>query len=248
LEKIFYKDSVLARKIKEKHGFIRITGTSKKVLMYFFIISLIYLGVSITFLSDFSSAKLTTHPSTHSNQENLNSSAYSRGACEEIAEVMRQAQNKVALLIVFAGLASLGVVYYLIMKILTPLDTIISSLQKISRGNLRETVSVAGIDEIRHLRDIINDITSNFQETLLLTASLSVSSQESLEKLKTEIHNASNEGNTAKEEITKLNDNMTELQEIIHYFQFYNVTIKDGHIHNIEHSNGDSILNENNDT
>ena len=219
----YNKDNALARKTIEKHGLTNTTKTLAKVILYLLLFSLLSFAAGLKISTEPCYQKADTFHTGEVRSDNLKQSSLT-----SLGPLL-----KAASLIVLTGLGIFGFLYYLNQKLLAPLNRIAGSLEEILNGNLRGTISVKGIDEVCRVSSLVNDVSANFQETLLLTASLNNSSLKSLEKLDTLVNCLSPCDQTVvQEELEALRNNMEELNEVIHYFEFYHVKVNDGHILN----------------
>lgn len=119
-----------------------------------------------------------------------------------------------------------GLGFYLMNKrSITPLNKIIAGLETIQGGNLDVTLNSGGSREIEQIESLINDISSNFQEILLLVWTHSDKSAASCHRLTEAIRQLPDNNLEMLTEIASIHQRFREMRSLISEFEFYDVTL-----------------------
>ena len=138
-------------------------------------------------------------------------------------EYLNEFNNVHYKLIVVISIFLLGIIavmVILISLILGPLERIIRGAQKVSGGDLQVNFQVRTGDELSQLANVLNDLTTNFREILVLMKSSyrnGLNMVEDLRKIKPGSAKAKKE---VKQSIEDLDDLFIKLKEITDYFSY----------------------------
>ena len=108
-----------------------------------------------------------------------------------------------------------------------PLNKIISGLQAIQDGNLGVTLNTGGCREIEQIESLINDISTNFQEILLLVWTHSDQSAASCHRMRKIIQQLPDGDLRILAEIASIHQRFREIRNLISEFEFYDVTLNE---------------------
>ena len=145
------------------------------MLVYFLLIGFASLFVSIEFIADTNSPELK--------QELLsNFSQYSQNeiAIADVFLPIEKIRNKAILMIVIIMLVMVIVLTMFTKTITEPLQHMIETAKKISGGDLRQSIEIHSNTELAELGNVINELSSNLQETTLLSKNVCQIGSESI--------------------------------------------------------------------
>ena len=132
-----------------------------------------------------------------------------------------------------------GIIMFVMVIVLTmfiknitePLQHMIQLSQKISSGDLSQTIRVHANNELSELGNVINEMSSNLQEIILLSQRTCEGGQvfveEALKRLEHGVLDAKSAAEM-KDAVENLGNELSMLNEVITYFSFYTVERK-GH-------------------
>lgn len=145
-----------------------------------------------------------------------------RVAYEQYRKVLYECRNRMLVLLVVT-IVCVGVITYLfVKKILIPLRKVARAADEISQGNLNVTAPSNPGGEIGQLAEIINDLSVNFQEVLLLTGTAVGNSFSAIEKIETLLKSdTSASTEELQEQIRLLRKDMEMLSSVVKDFEFY---------------------------
>ena len=112
-------------------------------------------------------------------------------------------------------------------RTIIPLNKIISGLKAIQDGNLDVTLNTGGCREIDQIESLINDISSNFQEILLLVWTHSDQSAASCHRMRKIIQQSPDSDLRILTEIASIHQRFREIRNLISEFEFYDVTLNE---------------------
>ena len=137
------------------------------MIIYFLLIGFASLLVGVEFLVETQGAKL---------REELLSSfeQYSKKKISEdtLFKPIDRLRSKAILMIVVVLFVMIIVLMMFIKNITEPLQHMIETAQKISKGDLSQTIEIKSNDELIKLGNVINEMSSNLQEIILLSKNL----------------------------------------------------------------------------
>jgi len=99
--------------------------------------------------------------------------------------------------------------------------------REISKGNLSTTMPIYTNDEIGQLGSIINDITADFQEVLLMVGKINNSAVRSVDSVynRVEVLKEREITDEIRKELNVLYENIGELKALVESFKFYQVDL-----------------------
>ncbi len=200
---------------KAKHSLQR------TMIIYFLLIGFASLLVGVEFIVD-------THGQELKDELVLNFEKYSEKEIEidDIFSPIEKLRNKAILMIIIIMAVMIIVLTMFIKNITEPLQHMIEVSREISSGNLSQTIKIHSDNELSELGNVINEMSSNLQEIILLSKTMCSSG----ENFYTQVSDILNRQSLNPEQITKvlkeikkLKLNLDLLKEFIDYFHFYSV-------------------------
>lgn len=200
---------------KAKHSLQR------TMIIYFLLIGFASLLVGVEFIID-------THGHELKDELVLNYEKYSKKEIEtdDIFIPIEKLRNKAILMIIIIMAVMIIVLTMFIKNITEPLQHMIEVSREISSGDLSQTIKIHSDNELSELGNVINEMSSNLQEIILLSKTMCSSG----EKFYTQVSDILNRQSLNPEQITEvrkkiaqLNKNLNLLKEFTDYFSFYSV-------------------------
>lgn len=195
------------------------------MIVYFLLIGFASLLVGVEFILETRKSEL---------KETLlsNFERYSKNeiAKDEVFAPIDKLRSKAVLMIVIILCVMIIVLTMFIKNITGPLQHIIEVAKNISGGDLSHTVTVHSRNELAELGKVINEMSSNLQEIILLSKQLCSSGNEFAEKTSFMLEQENpgpGEIAEVREEIVRLNEEIGMLSQVIEYFNFYTVEKSD---------------------
>lgn len=150
----------------------------RSMIIYFLLIGFASCLVGVEFIVDTNNKELRTQLS-----ENFN--RLSKGEIEhnEAFHPIDVLRNKAVIMVGVILVVVIIVLSMLIKNITEPLQHMIEVSKEISRGDLSQTVSINTMNELSELGAVINELTSNLQELLLLSKDLCRSGEKFIQGL-----------------------------------------------------------------
>ncbi len=200
---------------KAKHSLQR------TMIIYFLLIGFASLLVGVEFIID-------THGHELKDELVLNYEKYSKKEIEtdDIFIPIEKLRNKAILMIIIIMAVMIIVLTMFIKNITEPLQHMIEVSREISSGDLSQTIKIHSDNELSELGNVINEMSSNLQEIILVSKTMCSSG----EKFYTQVSDILNQQSLNPEqiakvwkEIKKLKLNLDLVKEFIDYFHFYSV-------------------------
>jgi methyl-accepting chemotaxis protein len=200
---------------KAKHSLQR------TMIIYFLLIGFASLLVGVEFIVD-------THGHELKDELVLNFEKYSKKEIEtdDIFSPIEKLRNKAILMIIIIMAVMIIVLTMFIKNITEPLQHMIEVSREISSGDLSQTIKIHSDNELSELGNVINEMSSNLQEIILVSKTMCSSG----EKFYTQVSDILNQQSLNSEqiakvwkEIKKLKINLDLVKEFIDYFHFYSV-------------------------
>ncbi len=200
---------------KAKHSLQR------TMIIYFLLIGFASLLVGVEFIID-------THGHELKDELVLNYEKYSKKEIEtdDIFIPIEKLRNKAILMIIIIMAVMIIVLTMFIKNITEPLQHMIEVSREMSSGDLSQTIKIHSDNELSELGNVINEMSSNLQEIILVSKTMCSSG----EKFYTQVSDILNRQSLNPEQITEvrkkiaqLNKNLNLLKEFTDYFSFYSV-------------------------
>ncbi|QTA90777.1 HAMP domain-containing protein [Desulfonema magnum] len=194
----------------------------RTMIIYFLLIGFASLLVGIEFIVE-------THGSDLKEELLSNFEMYSKGeiGTDSLFAPIDKLRSK-AILMIFIILCVMIIVLTMFIKNITgPLQHMIEISKEISRGDLSYTVAVRSNNELSELGNVINEMSSNLQEIILLSKNLCSSGDKFVENTSAILNDkktlAVEDIENLKEKTDYLKTELEMLSEVIEYFNFYTI-------------------------
>ena len=193
----------------------------RTMIIYFLLIGFASLLVGLEFIAEANGPKLKK--SILSNCEKYSNHEIEQ---EVLLKPIDRLRNKAVFMIGIIMFVILIVLTMFIKNITEPLQHMIEVSKKISTGDLSRTVKIHSDNELSELGNVINEMSSNLQEIILLSQNMCTSGREFVERSSEilESETLNKEGIIMiKQEIKTFNNELAMLDEFIDYFKFYSL-------------------------
>jgi HAMP domain-containing protein len=189
------------------------------MLVYFLLIGVASLFVSFEFIAD-----------THSQElkqgliDNFQKYSQAEMVIDDVFQPIEKIRNKAILMIAIIVFVMVIVLTMFTKNITEPLQHMIEVSKKLAKGDLRQTITIQSDNELAELGNVINELSSNLQETTLLSKNVCTIGADSISKIMEIL---------AKEDLTpedraKINQELAILQQelgsldgLVNCFHFY---------------------------
>ena len=193
----------------------------RTMIIYFLLIGFASVLVGVEFMADFQSgslkeeiwANIQTYGKAEVNQEAI------------FAPIDRM-RSKAMLMVAIIMLVMIIVLTMFIKNITEPLQHMIQLSEKISSGDLSQTIRIDANNELADLGNVINEMASNLQEIILLSQRMCAGGKRYIQEV---IGYLDEEPLTEektlqmKVAVEKIREDLAMLEEVIAYFNFYSV-------------------------
>jgi methyl-accepting chemotaxis protein len=146
---------------------------------------------------------------------------------DELFAPLDKLRSKAILMIVIILSVMIIVLTMFIKNITGPLQHMIEASKEISRGDLSRTIKIHSHNELSELGNVINEMSSNLQEIIMLSKNLCASGNDFVEKSSSIL---AHEGELNAEDVEELKAETEHLKaeldmlsEVIEYFNFYTI-------------------------
>lgn len=193
----------------------------RTMIIYFLLIGFASLLVGIEFIVD-------THGQELKDELVLNFEKYSKKEIEtdDIFSPIEKLRNKAILMIIIIMAVMIIVLTMFIKNITEPLQHMIEVSREISSGDLSQTIKIHSDNELSELGNVINEMSSNLQEIILLSKTMCSSGENFYTQVSDMLNRQSlnpEQITEVRKEIEQLNKNLNLLKEFTDYFSFYSV-------------------------
>lgn len=191
----------------------------RTMIIYFLLIGVASLFVSIEFILDTQRPALKQELTT-------NFTAYSQGTMgyEQVFAPITRIRHKAVLTIAIIMFVLLIVLTMFVKNITEPLQHMIETAREIAGGDLRKTVQINTRNELAELGQVINELSSNLQEAVLLSRNICTAGTTTIDSLGELV--AKGEASPelqlkAGRDLEKLRLEIAQLRELTGYFHFF---------------------------
>lgn len=193
----------------------------RTMIIYFLLIGFASVLVGIEFLADF-------HRGALKNEiwQNMLNYGQDDQFQEDIFAPIDRMRSKAVLMVAIIMLVMVIVLTMFIKNITEPLQHMIRLSEKISAGDLSQTIRIDANNELADLSSVINEMSSNLQEIILLSHRMCSDGKSFIEEALSQLKNKPISVENAMElekAVLELNDKLSMLEEIIAYFNIYSV-------------------------
>ena len=157
----------------EKSGY----SLQRTMLVYFLLIGVASLFVSFEFIAD-----------THSQElkqgliDNFAKYSQAEMVIDDVFQPIEKIRNKAILMIAIIVFVMVIVLTMFTKNITEPLQHMIEVSKKLATGDLRQTIAIQSDNELGELGNVINELSSNLQETTLLAKNVCTIGADSISK------------------------------------------------------------------
>lgn len=191
----------------------------RTMIIYFLLIGFASLLVGVEFIIDTHGTELKQE--LFSNFDKHSKNEISSG---EIFAPIDKLRNKAILMIAIIMFVMIIVLTMFIKNITEPLQHMIEASEEISGGDLSQTIKIHSNNELAELGNVINEMSSNLQEIILLSQNMCSSGNDFVAKVSSVLEHENvtlGDIQNVKEEILHLKEELDMLSEVIEYFNFY---------------------------
>ena len=191
----------------------------RTMLVYFLLIGVASLFVSFEFIADTNSQELRQE--LISNFQKLSQAEM---VIDDVFKPIEKIRNKAILMIAIIMFVMAIVLTMFTKNITEPLQHMIEMAKKLATGDLRQTIEIQTGNELAELGNVINELSSNLQETTLLSKNVCTIGADSITKIN-EILSTKELTPADKEmislEINTLQRELGSLDGLVTCFHFY---------------------------
>ena len=196
----------------------------RTMIMYFMLIVCASLLVTIEFVFDVQSPELKSIL-----LENFAKFSSTQINEIQVFEPIVDLRNKAILMIAIIMYVTIIVLTMLIKNITGPLQHMIGVSEKISEGDLTQTISIDSANELAQLGGVINEMSSNLQEVTMLSQTMSESGTQCISHVRELLQTEHFETSKAAEiinELEQLQMDFEMLKEFTECFRLYELDDK----------------------
>jgi methyl-accepting chemotaxis protein len=196
----------------------------RTMIIYFLLIGFASMLVGIEFLADFHSGDLKNEI-----WNNISQSGIEELSKEKIFAPIDRMRSKAILMVVIIMVVMLIVLTMFIKHITEPLQHMIGLSEKISAGDLSQTIRVDADNELAQLGRVINEMSSNLQEIMLLSQGLCDNGDKYIDNSLRQLNHTAlgdNDIDALRDSIGSLKLELSTLREFVACFKFYSVDHK----------------------
>jgi HAMP domain-containing protein len=193
----------------------------RTMIIYFLLIGFASVLVGVEFWADFHRGALKSEI-----WENIRIYGQDDQHQEAIFAPIDRMRSKAMLMVGIIMLVMVIVLTMYIKNITEPLQHMILLSEKISAGDLSQTIHIDANNELSDLSNVINEMSSNLQEIILLAQRICSDGRTFVDDTLQQLQNRPlDENNIARLEKTlnQIGGNLAVLDEVITYFNFYSV-------------------------
>ena len=189
------------------------------MLVYFLLIGVASLFVSFEFIADTHSQEL---------KQGLidNFQKYSRAemVIDDVFQPIEKIRNKAILMIAIIVFVMVIVLTMFTKNITEPLQHMIIRSKKLAMGDLRQTIEIQSGNELGELGSVINELSSNLQETTMLSKNVCMIGVASINKtleILSKDNLLSEDREKIRRELDTLRHELASLDGLVNCFHFY---------------------------
>ncbi len=193
----------------------------RTMIIYFLLIGAASLLVGFEFIID-------THREELSKELLSSIGKYSNNEikADQVLQPVARLRNKAILMVAIIMFVMVVVLTMFIKNITDPLQHMIETSREISRGDLSCTINICSNNELAELGSVINEMSSNLQEIILLSKNLCSSGNDFAGNILAILKNRnlrSEDIIRIKEETTCFKTELESLNQVVDDFNFYTV-------------------------
>ncbi len=189
------------------------------MIIYFLLIGSASLLMGVEFLFD------THGPELKENLfSNFEKNLKNQMEIDQVFVPVEKLRNKALLMIAVIMVVMVIVLTMFIKNITEPLQHMIESSKKISKGDLSQTIDIQSTNELAELGHVINEMSSNLQEIILLSKNMGSAGKDFIRKTSSTLKHQKlsyNDINKIGRDLMHLKKNVELLNEAVDFFNFY---------------------------
>jgi methyl-accepting chemotaxis protein len=218
------------KSLKERKKYAVFTNLKKKLLIYFLLIVFVSLSISLELIWEVGEMKLKDelkYGVVNSTPDGEVREAVSAIDYNEAFKPLRKLQIRMMIILGIVIFAIFLTLFFFVKDVAGPLDDMVKTAKEVSKGNLGKTVPVYSKDEIGQLGSIINDITADFQEVLLMVGKISISASDATDIIhnKVEVLKENTISSDIQRQLNVLYKDISELKSLVESFSFYHIDL-----------------------
>ena len=193
----------------------------RTMIIYFLLIGFASVLVSVEFMADFHSGSLKSEI-----WDNLQRFGNSDHHQKEIFAPIDRMRSKAMLMVAIILVVMLIVLTMFIKNITEPLQHMIKVSEKISAGDLSQSVRIDANNELAELGNVINEMATNLQEIILLSQRMSEGGKQYVEEaigLLNQRPLSDDHLPRMESLVLTIKNELVALEEVISCFNFYSV-------------------------
>lgn len=196
----------------------------RTMIIYFLLIGFASVLVGVEFLADFHRGALKTEI-----WENMLKYGQDGQYQEAIFAPIDRMRSKAMLMVGIIMVVMVIVLTMFIKNITEPLQHMIHLSEKISAGDLSQTIHIDANNELADLSGVINEMSSNLQEIILLSQSICTEGKKFVQEALIQLKNkplSIKRAEQLERTVLKVNAELSILDEVIAYFNVYSLDRK----------------------
>lgn len=194
------------------------------MIIYFLLIGSASLLMGVEFLFDTHGPELKDN--LFSNFEKISQNQMD---IDQLFVPVEKLRNKALLIIAVIMVVMIIVLTMFIKNITEPLQHMIESSKEISKGDLSQTIHIQSTNELADLGHVINEMSSNLQEIILLSKNMGSVGMDFINKTSSTLKHpelSHNDINRIGRDLLELKKNVELLNDAVNFFNFYAVPKK----------------------
>ena len=197
------------------------SSLQRTMIIYFLLIGFASVLLGIEFLADFQSGSLKREI-----WANMQQYGHADQYQEVILAPIDRMRSKAVLMVAIILLVMIIVLTMFIKNITEPLQHMIQLSEKISAGDLSQTIRIDAHNELADLGNVINEMSSNLQEIILLSQRICTGGKRYVGELLSCLEDkplTEARSGMMEETVRRISADLDLLDEVVAYFNFYSV-------------------------
>ncbi|MBI5249470.1 MAG: methyl-accepting chemotaxis protein [Desulfomonile tiedjei] len=193
-------------------------ATRYRLVAVFCLLALVAIGLNALFV-----AELHTEIEKIEVLLKTNSGGNPSGDLRKEIEFLSSQKTRMTVLLAVLIACFGSIVYLFYRRVAIPLEGLTRAARRMSRGELSATVHVHPKHDFREIAQIINDMSANFQEVLLLMGTTVGNSQSAIEQIEKLLKNGNAAGcaEDLTDQIQTIRNDLELLSSVMREFEFY---------------------------
>lgn len=191
----------------------------RTMIIYFLLIGFASMLVGIEFWADFQSGELKSEI-----WQNLSQFDHEQISREAVFAPIDRLRSKAILMVAIIMIVMLIVLTMFIKNITEPLQHMIHLSQKISAGDLSQTIRIDANNELADLGHVINEMASNLQEIILFSQRICTNGRMHMDGALIQLNKPGLDNlaiDQLRRSIRSMGDELSTLAEVVTFFNFY---------------------------